>query len=470
MKITKKLVLVFTVFTILLVGMGIFMNQAFLEKYYIYKTERSFLQFQKEIEDVYLNSTEEIDLLISEIDKDESVNILILDKKMKVLHSSYFKNRIKDIVVSKKIQNMIKRYYLWQDEGHMYQVLERTNGLPPKIFFTATLDDDVFLVITKSVKGIRESVAVANEFYLASGIFMITFGIVGVLFLSRRISDPIIKMNHIARDMSHLEFGEKIEIQSNDEIGELAISINLLSDKLSNSIKSLQDDIEERKVLVRDISHELKTPIAVIKGYVEGLKYNVVEDVQERDKYYDVIVDECDRINKLVKELLDLSKLEGMSSELQISQVSLRNMIDDSINKLKHIADMRSVDIRFACEEEMLINVDKHLMERVISNLISNAIKYANTSGYVEINLTEKNQGCELRIFNTGANIPTESLEQIFNVFYKVDQVRGRDDEGHGIGLAIVKRIMDMHKGTYFVENESNGVTFTIWIPDYLQN
>lgn len=461
--------LVFTVFTILLVGMGIFMNQAFLERYYIYKTERSFLQFEKEIENVYLNSTEEIDALISDIDKDEGVNILILDEKMNVLHASYFKNRLNDIVVSKKIQNMIKRYYLWQDEGHMYQVLERNKGLPPKIFFTSTLDDDVFLVITKSVKGIRESVAVANEFYLASGIVMIAIGIVGVLFLSRRISDPIIKMNHIARDMSHLEFGEKIEIQSNDEIGELAISINLLSDKLSNSIKSLQDDIEERKVLVRDISHELKTPIAVIKGYVEGLKYNVVEDEQARDKYYDVIVEECDRINKLVKELLDLSKLEDMSCGLQVSQVSMRNLIDDSIEKLQHIADMRSVDIKFTCEEEILIHVDKHLMERVISNLISNAIKYANTSGYVRINLKEKNQGCELRIFNTGANIPAESLDQIFNVFYKVDQVRGRDDEGHGIGLAIVKRIMDMHKGTYFAENESNGVAFTIWIPYYVQ-
>ncbi len=467
MKITNKLILVFTSFTILLVGMGIFMNQAFLEKYYIYKTERSFLQFQKEIEDVYLNSTEEINAFISEIDKDEGVNILILDKNMKVLHSSYFKNRIEDIVVSKKIQNMIKRYYLWQEEGHMYQVLERNNGLPPKIFFTSTLGDDVFLVITKSVKGIRESVAVASEFYLASGIVMIAIGIVGVLYLSRRISGPIIKMNHIARDMSHLEFGEKIEIQSNDEIGELAISINLLSDKLSNSIKSLQDDIEERKVLVRDISHELKTPIAVIKGYVEGLKYNVVEEEQARDKYYDVIVDECDRINELVKELLDLSKLEGMSSELQISQVSMRNLIDDSIEKLQHIADMRSIDIRFTCEEDIVVNVDEHLIERVISNLLSNAIKYANSSGYVEIDLKEKSQGCELRIFNTGANIPTESLDQIFNVFYKVDQVRGRDDEGHGIGLAIVKRIMDMHKGTYFVENESNGVTFTILIPKF---
>lgn len=461
--------LVFTVFTILLVGMGTFMNKAFLEKYYIYKTERSFLQFQKEIEQVYLDSPDEINTLITDIDKNEGVNILILDEKMNVMYSSYFKNRIKDIVVSKKIQNMIKRYYLWQEEGYMYQVLERTNGLPPKIFFTSTLGDDVFLVITKSIKGIRESVAVANEFYLASGFVMIAIGIGGVLFLSHRISDPIIKMNHIARDMSYLEFGEKIDITSNDEIGELAKSINLLSDKLSDSIKSLQDDIEERKVLVRDISHELKTPIAVIKGYVEGLKYNVVEDEQARENYYDVIVEECDRINELIKELLDLSKLEDMSSELQVSQVSIKNLIDNSINKLQHIADMRSVDIRVTCEKDILVHVDEHLMERVIDNLISNAIKYANSQGYVHINLKEKNQGCELRIFNTGNNIPVESLDQIFNVFYKVDQVRGRDNEGHGIGLAIVKRIMEMHKGTYIAENESNGVAFTIWIPDYLQ-
>ncbi|HAB60174.1 MAG TPA: sensor histidine kinase [Lachnospiraceae bacterium] len=348
----------------------------------------------------------------------------------------------------------------------MYQVLERKNGLPPKIFFTSTISEDVFLVITKSVKGIQESVAVANEFYLASGIVMIVVGIIAVLYLSRKISDPIIKMNHIARDMRNLKFGEKIEITSNDEIGELAISINLLSDKLSNSIRSLQEDIEERKVLVRDISHELKTPIAVIKGYVEGLKYNVAEDEQTKEKYYDVIVDECDRINELIKELLELSKLEGVSSELQVLQVSIKKLIHESIEKFQHIADMRSVEIRFTCEEDVLTHVDEHLMERVIINLLSNAIKYANSPGYVRINLKGKNQGCELSVFNSGENIPEESLEQIFNVFYKVDQVRGRDNEGHGIGLAIVKRIMDMHKGTYSVKNESKGVTFTIWIPN----
>lgn len=458
--------IVFTVFTILLVGIGIFMNQAYLEKYYIYKNERSFLQFQKEIETVYRDNIDEIDTLITDIDNDEDVKILILDEEMNVLHSSYLKNKLKDIVVSKSIQNMLKRYHLWQEDGYMYQVLERKNGLPPKIFFTSTISEDVFLVITKSVKGIQESVAVANEFYLASGIVMIVVGIIAVLYLSRKISDPIIKMNHIARDMRNLKFGEKIEITSNDEIGELAISINLLSDKLSNSIRSLQEDIEERKVLVRDISHELKTPIAVIKGYVEGLKYNVAEDEQTKEKYYDVIVDECDRINELIKELLELSKLEGVSSELQVLQVSIKKLIHESIEKFQHIADMRSIEIRFMCEEDVLTHVDEHLMERVIINLLSNAIKYANSPGYVRINLKGKNQGCELSVFNSGENIPEESLEQIFNVFYKVDQVRGRDNEGHGIGLAIVKRIMDMHKGTYSVKNESNGVTFTIWIPN----
>lgn len=457
--------LVFTAFTILLVGMGIFMNQAFLEKYYIYKNEKSFLQLQKKIEDVYLNSNADIDTLIVEIDKDEDVNILILDGEKNVLHSSYFRSRMKDIVVSKKIQNMINRYHLWNDKGYMYTVYERKDGLPPKIFFTASIAEDVFLVITKPVKGIQESVSVANEFYLYSGVVMIVMGIVAVLYMSHRITDPIIKMNHIARDMSHLEFGEKIKIKSNDEIGELAESINLLSDRLSKSIASLQEDIEERKVLVRDISHELKTPIAVIKGYVEGLKYDVAEDEQTRERYYDVIVNECDRINELVKELLELSLLEEMSPDLQVSQVSIKELVEESIDKLQHTADLKSVNISFICEDNVQISVDKRLIERVFNNLISNAIKYANEEGYVKINVKEKNRGCEFSVFNTGANIPTESLEQIWNVFYKVDKARGRDTEGHGIGLAIVKRIMDMHHGTYSVTNESNGVTFTIYLP-----
>lgn len=442
------------------------MNKAFLEKYYIYKNERSFLQFKKEIQEVYVNSNSDIDNLIYTIDKDEDVNILILDGEMKVLHTSYLRNRKKDIVVSRKTRDMIKRYHVWKDEGYMYEVYERKNGLPPKIFLTASIADDVFLVITKPIKGIQESVSVANDFYFYSGVVMIVFGIIAVLFLSHKISDPIIKMNYIARNMSHLEFGEKINISSHDEIGELARSINLLSDKLSASITSLQEDIENRKVLVRDISHEIKTPIGVIKGYAEGLQYGIAEDEQTKEKYYGVIVNECDRINKLVKELLELSKLEDVSSQLQVSDVTIRRLIVESIEKLQYTADLRNIEINITCEEDTLIKADESLIERVVNNMISNAVKYSCSPGYVQINVIKKNQGCELAIFNTGANIPTESLDQIWNVFYKVDKVRGRDIEGHGIGLAIVKRIIDMHKGTYSVKNEQNGVTFTIWIPN----
>lgn len=466
MKITKKLILVFTVFTILLVSIGILMNKTLLEKYYIYKNENNFLQFRKDIEDVYVNSPEKIEEYILNIDREEDVKILILDNKMKVLHASYFKNRINKIVLSRKIQNMIKRYYLWQDEGYMYQVYDRNNGLPPKICFTATIGEENFLVITKSVKGIQESVAVANEFYLVSGVVLIGIGTVAVAVLSRKLSGPIIRMNHIAREMSRLEFGEKIDIESNDEIGELAKSINILSDQLSSSIKSLQDDIENRKVLVRDISHELKTPIGVIKGYAEGLQYGIAEDEQTKEKYYDVIVNECDRINALIKELLELSRLECVSSELQVENVSIKELIEESIEVIQYVADMRSVEINFTCEKDILIKADDRLIERVVNNLISNAIKYASSPGYVQIDVREKNQGCELTIFNTGANIPIDSLEQIWNVFYKVDKVRGRDLEGHGIGLAIVKKIIDMYRGTYSVKNERNGVTFTIWIPN----
>ena len=348
------------------------------------------------------------------------------------------------------------------------------------ILLSATLDNGYLLYIRIPITSIQESVKISNNFlYLMAG-FTILISAVIVSYVSRKFGDPISELNNIAKKMSNLDFSHKYRItDADDEINNLGKSINAMSDKLERTIKQLRStnielekDIEEkskidemRKSFISDVSHELKTPIALIQGYSEGLLENVNTDEESRKFYAEVILDETNKMDRLVKQLLELMKLEYGKREFQDKKFNLVELEKEVVRKSQVMLEEKQVEIQFKTPDEIFVFADDFYIEQVISNYITNAIKHIKEvqgKKYIQIENVvnvEKNK-VRVKVFNTGDNIAEENIARIWNRFFKIDESRSRENGGTGIGLSFVKAIMNNYGNVYGVINQENGVEF----------
>lgn len=256
-------------------------------------------------------------------------------------------------------------------------------------------------------------------------------------------------------------------------------SINILSDRLEETIKQLQKnnmelerDIEEkskidemRKQFISDVSHELKTPIALIQGYSEGLIENVNSDEESRKFYADVILDEANKMDQLVKKLLELMKLEYGEREFHDAEFDITELINEIIRNSKVVLEEQNINVEFKNKEPIFVFADSFYIEQVIRNYFTNAIKnnrQVNGKKKIKISVKEeiKNDKIKITVFNTGENISDENLNRIWTRFYKVDKSRNRNSGGTGIGLALVKAIMNQYGTDFGVNNKKDGVEF----------
>ena len=279
--------------------------------------------------------------------------------------------------------------------------------------------------------------------------------------------------------MSKLDFSKKYRVKdTDDEINNLGKSINTMSDKLEATIKQLRNtnvelekDIEEkskidemRKQFISDVSHELKTPIALIQGYAEGLIENVNDDEESRKFYAEVILDESNKMDTLVKQLLELMKLEYGKREFNNVEFNIGELIKEVIRKCDVMLKEKQIEVEYDDTKEVYVNADEFYIEQVITNYLTNAIKNAKTINEkkkIQVKVEEtKKQKVRITVFNTGDKIKDEELERIWKRFYKSDSSRNREDGGTGIGLSLVKAIMNNYKNDYGVNNKEDGVEF----------
>lgn len=348
------------------------------------------------------------------------------------------------------------------------------------ILLSATLDNGYLLYIRIPITSIQESVKISNNFlYLMAG-FAILIAAVIVSYVSRKFGDPIAELNDIAKKMSNLDFSHKYRItNADDEINNLGKSINSMSDKLEKTIKQLRNtnielekDVEEksqidemRKSFISDVSHELKTPIALIQGYSEGLLENVNSDEESRKFYAEVILDETNKMDRLVKQLLELMKLEYGKREFEDKSFNIVELEKEVMRKSQVILEEKQVEILWETVDEINVFADDFYIEQVISNYITNAMKHVKEvegEKYIKIENVvdiEKNK-VRVKVFNTGDKIAEENIARIWNRFYKIDTSRNREDGGTGIGLSFVKAIMNNYGNRYGVINQENGVEF----------
>lgn len=464
--IKTKLILIFMMLMVSLVISGILLNSVFLESYYVYKNKSIFVSVNEKISNEYINNKENSDEYINLVNSIDGISTTIVDQNFNIEFTSVNqKSNVNEKRVSKEIKQLILDNEKKLSKKYIYDIEDKNNAQNTKLVFISKMSNGKFIILRKPVKGIHESVSIANEFYIFAGLIVIFIGGIFIFIFSKRITKPIIEMSNVAENISNLEFDKIVHIESQDEIGRLGKSINKISEKLSASINGLKQDVERRKQLVSNMSHELKTPIGIIKGYAEGLKYGVVDDKEKMAKYCSVIVEECDRMDNLVRELLNHSKMESGMVELNITSFDSCEFIYKIAERFKPTFIEKGITFDFKCVNNYIITADHDMLEKAINNFITNAIDYVEGRNFIQLTAEKKEKGIKISVFNTGNHIPAEDLEKIWDIYYKVDKARSRKYGGHGIGLSIVRLIVQLHGGITKAENIDEGVIFSLEIP-----
>ncbi len=333
-----------------------------------------------------------------------------------------------------------------------------------------------YVLINTPISAIDDAVDAFNDFALILCIIaMIVSGILSVILCSHFV-EPILQINEVAKRMAQMDFSVKLDIETDDELGQLARSINHLSSQLEAKIneisaanEQLKRDIQEkekvdimRRELISNVSHELKTPLAIIMGYCEGLQLNVNND--EKDYYCSVIADEAVKMNNLAARLLNVAELES-GTYLDLTEFSLAELAEERLKTMSYIFAERNISTEFKATGRSTITADYGRIEEVLNNLLSNAKNHTPDGGRVSVEVFEITDGVQCNVYNSGSHIPDESLDRIWESFYKVDKARTRKYGGSGLGLKIVSSILEMHGGKYSAANTDDGVVFSFSLP-----
>lgn len=482
--IRVKLFLTLCVVVIIIIAFLIITNNFVLETFYLYSKQKNLMLLYDKINDYYTkgnNNNIDIELELEKAAINNNFDILIkTDKNISIYSTNKdFLATINEINTLSTLEPSERDILLKNDKMLTRKVEDPQTGLT-FILFSATLENGYILYIRMPIGSVQESVKISNKFlYLIGGITIIGGGIV-VSIISKKFTMPILELNSIAKKMSKLDFSHKYRTtDADDEINNLGKSINTMSDKLEATIKQLratnielEKDIEEkskidemRKQFIQDVSHELKTPIALIQGYSEGLIENVNTDPENREFYAKVILDEANKMDKLVKQLLELMKLEYGKREFNNEKFDICELIQEVVRKSRVMLEENNIQVEFDNQNPVYVYADSFYIEQVMTNYFTNAVKHVKeVNGKKLIRITtnadiEKNI-VRISVFNTGDNIKEEDLNRIWNRFYKVDASRNRDDGGTGIGLALVKAIMNNYKKDYGAINRDDGIEF----------
>lgn len=328
-----------------------------------------------------------------------------------------------------------------------------------------------YIIAITPLSEVNDVIGTMNSYYLI--VFIVAFLLVIVISLiySKFMTKPLAEMSNVAKKISECDFQYKYNVKSEDEIGVLGNSLNLISNNLEKSLSELQEtneklkkemnikkvQEEKRKELIANISHELKTPITIIQGSINGVKSGMYTE----DMYEDIL-EETNKMNELVKEMLEISKLESPTFVLNKEAFDLGSIFLKEKDKLKSIIQEKSLNICFNDFDEAIAFGDEKRINQVVTNLLTNSIKYTPDGEKIDVSI-KLNQDEDKYVFsieNFGISLTTEEIKKIWDPFYRKEKSRNKKFGGTGLGLSIVKRILEIHNSKFGVESTSNSVRF----------
>ncbi|MGE4273017.1 MAG: ATP-binding protein [Desulfitobacterium sp.] len=460
--------------TILALVLGVFLSSILVQaqqirtliynqqaKYYIYEANEvvTIYNTYKDTEGELINERFQIlgqflnaDISIINLDAEVLYGQPIKEPLQKVLQEPGFKRKVKNgnnVVYSGKLPGVT-------DEIFFVAVpLKGQNQIMGSVIISSPLS-----VIKQHVN----SILVIALIGAVIGIFLAT---ISSIFISRKLVRPLMKMEETAKSIADGEYGRQIQVTSEDEIGRLAHSFNVMSAELKEKMDAIERYDRLRQELLSDVSHELRTPLTVIQGYTEAMQDGLVKSKEQEQHYLKLVIDEIERLRRLVEDLQDLKGLEAMDSINDMDYVVMNKLVQISVERLKYFAESKEIQLEVIIPEKQITiwgNSDR--LKQVLTNLADNAIKHSDSKGKVRIELGADKDWAYIAVKDSGPGIPQQELENIWERFYKVDKSRSRRGTGTGLGLSIVKRITEMHSGKVAVESElGNGARFTVYFP-----
>lgn len=455
------------------------LNTTLLPRYYMHNKKEVLIENYQTISNASAQNeleSDEFAVTFDNLCSNGNIMALILQQDGKVLRSSVndldaLRTEFWDVLLHGD-----KMEVLYSNK--QYQLLKKTDTRLDSeyLVLVGVLENGDMVLMRTAVESIRESAAISNRFLLFAGAAAIVASILVAFFTTRHITKPLQQLTDISKRMVDLDFYAKYESdQSNSyEVEELGNHINRLSENLERTISELktanvelQDDIEKkiqidemRKEFLSNVSHELKTPLALIQGYAEGLQECINDDAESREFYCEVIIDEADKMNRMVKKLLTLNQLEFGNDQVIMERFDMTELIRGVANSTRILMEQKGIRLELENSEEAWVWGDEFKVEEVITNYMSNAINHADGEKLIRVFYTRSEDKLRVSVFNTGQPIPEEDIEKIWVKFYKVDKARTREYGGSGIGLSIVKAIMDSFHQRCGVINHEDGVEF----------
>ncbi len=458
------------------------LNTTLLEKYYIENKKEVLLSAYRSINDASNagnTSSEQFQIEVQKISGIYNINILVINPDSQPVTSSvhdynYLIRELLDHVFSVMTENETDKKVLEQTAHYTIQNSHDSRTNINYIEMWGFLDNGNPFIMRTALEGIKDSAKIANRFLMYIGIFAVVLSGVIIWLISRKITTPILQLADISQKMTNLDFEARYTGEEKNEIGILGSHMNEMSDKLEHTISELKTannellkDIEKkeqidemRREFLSNVSHELKTPIALVMGYAEGLKMNINEDAESREFYCDVIMDEAQKMDVLVKKLLTLNQLEFGNDIVTMERFDLVEMVNNYLSTATILIESADAKVCFEPESPVYVWGDEFKVSEVFTNYFTNALNHLGGEKEILISIKKDEEKARVTVFNTGEPIPEECIPYLWDKFYKVDKARSREYGGSGVGLSIVKAIMESMNQDYGVNNCEDGVEF----------
>ena len=454
-KLNKKLAISISMVVILVSIISLALNNIFIDKYYLHEKKKTINKIGEEIEDSNIESAIKN---INSLEEKYKISIVYIPVNLKGDSENFITQNLVNEFSKKGIS--LKKF--WISKPKIEDMKEKSineiynqGKLKYSILTKFILKDNYIFAVTMPIEHSQETIAIINKFNLILTSFSVIIIVILTFILSKKIINPLEKIKLLSRDIAKLNFRTE-KIKTTDEIEQLADSVNQLSMSLQHAQNELNKRNENLKIFIGGASHELKTPIALIKAYAMG-----IQDGIDDGTYLDTIIEQSEKMNDIINNLLYLSKYE--KRELKLENVNLKDLIEDTIKEYDVFIKSNDIEVNLnISKDKFIINTDKEGIKLVINNLISNAIKYTTDKKiYIDLN---KNEKIYLNIYNkVNPNIEKE-LEKIWEPFYVLEKSRNKQLSGTGLGLSLVKEILDSYNLKYGIKFNNEYLKFFIEI------
>ncbi|MBW5470876.1 HAMP domain-containing protein [Brevibacillus formosus] len=322
------------------------------------------------------------------------------------------------------------------------------------------------IILHAPIEGIEKTFGQMRESILWATLFGVLLSTIMVSYLSWSISRPLRTIERTAAEIGRGNYAERVQVDTSDEISDLAQTINTMAQKLEKVEQERHHLEQVRNDFLANVSHELRTPLTAIQGFLEALQDGLVEEEEARQKYYAVMYTETMQVNRLVDDLMDLMKLENNEVNLAKFPVDVADVMNRVAFSFHQEAEEKGLRIGVEVEDELpRIYADKDRIAQILKNLVKNALKFTAT-GEIRMRASLEGEYVQIQVIDTGMGIAADDLDRIWERFFKVDRGRSKNNKGTGLGLAIVKELVELHDGKCRVESTpGKGSTFTIWLP-----